>query len=669
MHTLPKRHIHLDFHTSPFIEGVGADFDPDTFADIMADARVDNVNIFAKCHHGMSYYPTKIGIPHPHMQQTDLLGEMIEALHKRDITCPVYTTIVWEEKVADLYPEWRQQYSNGRFAQLATSADGFTDQPGAWRFNSIVHPDYQDYFEAHLAELLDGYDLDGLWMDILFCDEGADFNSAARKLRTDWGLEEDTPANNTAFESLAQQAFCERFTSFIHGKKPGLPLFYNSSNRAFLDGRYGWARRADHMLHMEIESLPSGFWGYFHYPRLARQAMTWDKPFVGMTGRFQKMWGDFGGCKPPAALEFECFRTQATGGACSVGDQMHPRGTLDQGAYTMIGDVYRQVEAAEPFYEGTSPAFQGAVLLASSPGDDETLGGQSEEGAVLMMEELKLDVCVLDDRGEFAGLDFVILPDTTRCDAALAKKLEEYHAAGGVVITSYTAGQPMEGGVALSFLPALATGHTEKFPSFWASKDDFAPEVGTDGRVIYQQGLDLELHASGTIQVERLPPYFNRSDLKFCSHFQTPPDPTADRMPALVTGDRCAVFADPVFREYRQAGNTFLRDVLKRTLHYLGIGTPLDQGLDPHVLAYPRRKGNDLHLTLLNYMPSRKSMAIDVIERRLSFAGQTLNLEAQRVEVFGTGESLTKTEDGWALPTDANGRLLLMVPDYFTPSS
>ncbi len=661
MSQLPQRHIHLDFHTSPFIEGVGADFDAETFAEIMVDARVDNVNIFAKCHHGMSYFPTKLGTVHPQLKQKDLLGEMIEALHRRDIRCPVYTTIVWEEKVADEHPEWRQMYADGRFAQLRTSADGVTKQPGGWRFNSFVNPDYQDYFEAHLSELIDGYDLDGLWMDILFHDLGADFSPAARKLRADWGVEEDNDEDNAIFESLAQQAFAERFTAFIHGKRPGLPLFYNSSNRAFLDSRYGWARRADHMPHMEIESLPSGFWGYFHYPRLARQAMTWDKPFVGMTGRFQKMWGDFGGCKPQAALEYECFRTQASGGACSVGDQMHPRGTLDREAYRMIGRVYEQVEAAEAFYADSHAEFQGAVYLAGSPGQDETLAGQSEEGAVLMMEELKLDVAVLDDRSDPSPYRFVILPDSTRVTPELATRLKRYHEAGGIIIGSFAAGCDAAGQWQLDFLPLTPKGKAEIFPSYWRPEGDFAASLGQDGRVIYQQGMILEAGETAQVPLHRMPSYFNRSDLRFCSHFQTPPDPSVAPDPALVVGKGFAFFADPIFSEYRQAGNVFLRDVLAEQLSNMGIDLSLAKGLDPHVQVYQRRQGEALNLTLLNYMPSRKSMAIDVIERGLSFAGQTLQMEASSVQVWPDGPALSKGEHGWELPGTASGRLLLQV--------
>ena len=103
------------------------------------------------------------------------------------------------------------------------------------------------------------------------------------------------------------------------------------------------------MTHAEVESLPSGPWGYHHFPRVARALAHWGKPWLGMTGRFQRSWGDFGGIKPLAALEYECFRTQALGGANSVGDQLPPRGTLDADAYDLIGRVYEQCEEAEAF--------------------------------------------------------------------------------------------------------------------------------------------------------------------------------------------------------------------------------------------------------------------------------------------------------------------------------
>ena len=80
MDKMPARHVHLDFHTSEHIAGVGADFDKKQFQAALRLGRVNSINIFAKCHHSWSYYPTKVGRKHPTLQ-IDLLGNQIEACH------------------------------------------------------------------------------------------------------------------------------------------------------------------------------------------------------------------------------------------------------------------------------------------------------------------------------------------------------------------------------------------------------------------------------------------------------------------------------------------------------------------------------------------------------------------------------------------------------------
>lgn len=665
------RQVHLDFHTSPFIREVGKEFDAGAFARRMKEAHVNSVTVFSKCHHGMSYYPTKLGEVHPHLGGRDLMGEMIEALHREGIRAPIYTTVCWEERVADLYPHWRQMQEDGRFSQLAASADMQTVQPGRWRFNNFAHPDYQDFFEAHLAEILDNYPVDGFFVDILFMDQGACFSDASIKKREALGLLKNTAENNARFESAMQLEFCERFTRFVRGKSPKATIFYNSTNRAFTQSDTGWSARARKETHIELESLPSGFWGYYHYPRLARQLMMWNQPWLGMTGRFQKMWGDFGGIKPEAALEFECFRAQAMGGACSVGDQLHPRGELDEGAYRLIGSVYQQVEASEAIYADSTPCPTVAVLVAASPGMDETKTGLSEEGVILMLEELKYDAAVIDDSSDLSGYQLVILPDSTVITDALNKRLDAYQKAGGKLLLSFQAGCDESGAWALTELPVRPLGLDPLYPSYWSANESFDPEYAGDCRVMYSQGIQLEVTGDADVWVDRIPPYFKRSDLKFCSHFQTPPDPTAATSPALVGNAQFAYFADPLFRDYRKSGNRHLRRIFARTLEKLGVHPTLKAGLPQHVLALPRQKGNDLILTLLNYLPTRKSHDIDVIEDALSFAGMKVQFHksVSAVESLLPEAKKLDAQSGSFILPDVSGRLILRVAEYFTPIS
>ncbi len=53
---LSFRQIHLDFHTSPHIPGVGREFDRSAWQDALRTGHVDSITCFSKCHHGWSYH-------------------------------------------------------------------------------------------------------------------------------------------------------------------------------------------------------------------------------------------------------------------------------------------------------------------------------------------------------------------------------------------------------------------------------------------------------------------------------------------------------------------------------------------------------------------------------------------------------------------------------------
>ena len=97
--------VHLDFHTGPDIEGIGEYFNKEEFANTLKESKVDLITVFAKCHHGLSYYPTKVGTMHPHLK-FDLLKEQIDACHSVGVKAPVYITMGWSKKDADDHPEW-----------------------------------------------------------------------------------------------------------------------------------------------------------------------------------------------------------------------------------------------------------------------------------------------------------------------------------------------------------------------------------------------------------------------------------------------------------------------------------------------------------------------------------------------------------------------------------
>ena len=65
------KRVHLDFHTSPDIDGIGDRFNKEEFTATLKAAGVDLMTVFAKCHHGYCYYPTRVGKMHPHLQSPE----------------------------------------------------------------------------------------------------------------------------------------------------------------------------------------------------------------------------------------------------------------------------------------------------------------------------------------------------------------------------------------------------------------------------------------------------------------------------------------------------------------------------------------------------------------------------------------------------------------------
>ena len=110
---LPSRQVHLDFHTSEFIPGIGEKFNKKQFQEALKIGHLNQINIFAKCHHSWSYYPTKIGNQHPNLK-FDLLGAEIEACHEIGVKCPIYFTVGWSAHDAETHPEWCAREKDGK---------------------------------------------------------------------------------------------------------------------------------------------------------------------------------------------------------------------------------------------------------------------------------------------------------------------------------------------------------------------------------------------------------------------------------------------------------------------------------------------------------------------------------------------------------------------------
>ena len=154
-----SRQIHLDFHTSPLIEGIGKDFNKEEFEKKKKKARVNSITCFARCHHGYLYYDSKINKErvHPHLANKNLLKEQIEACHERGIKAPIYLPVQWDKFTYDEHPEWVSKDIDGSIIK------GEGGKPGFYEF-LCVNNEYRTFLKNHVREILEMFpECDGLF--------------------------------------------------------------------------------------------------------------------------------------------------------------------------------------------------------------------------------------------------------------------------------------------------------------------------------------------------------------------------------------------------------------------------------------------------------------------------------------------------------------------------
>jgi hypothetical protein len=626
MNELPFRQIHLDFHTSPLIPDVGVEFDPEEFAATLKKARVQSINIFAKCHHGYSYYPSKVGPTHPSLK-FDLMGKMIDVLHRNGIKCPLYTTVVYDEYAAESHPEWLQLDSHGTIV----GREPYGDNEGRERWLYLcVNTPYLDYLSAQVVEILDGYDVDGLWFDILkYSTDGCSCSSCRRSM-AEAGLDPSKLEDRQTWTYTALRTAMKRLHDLVVSKKPDSLVFFNGRQRIDDHPLRSLRKELEYVTHLELESLPSGEWGYYHFPLLVRYNQILGKQIIGMNGRFHRSWADFGGYKNKAALEYECNSMLASGAKVCVGDQLHPRGRLEPVTYDLIGSVFEEIAKKEPWCTGAYPLADIGLYAATDGEYGSYLRPRIKalEGAMQMLVEDHRQFQVIDSETDFRRYKLIVFPDRARFDEALANKVGAYLKAGGRILLTYQSGLAEDKDEFALDFGFTISGFSEFRTAYLRFGDQLKEGLTAADYVVYDRCTNL-VPGRGQTLADRIDPYFDRSWDHFMSHAQTPPDKKSD-FAGIVRAGNVVYCAFPLFRTYKQFGNFVFKKAVVNCIDLLlgerTIASDLPSTAQVTMLEQKKNRRRVIHV--LHY-PRERRAAIDIIEDLIPLFGVHMKVRTQ----------------------------------------
>ncbi len=628
------RQVHLDFHTSPDLQNIGAEFDPEEFATTLKKAHVNSITCFARCHHGYLYYDSKEfpELVHPHLVRKDLLKEQIEACHRHGINVPIYLPVQWDAIVAREHPDWMSRQPDTSIAHQNTFESGFYGK-------ACVNTPYRDFLKQQVRELLEMFNPDGLFFDIVQDNACCCKYCVADMLKK--GYHPEREEDRREFGRWMINEFKHDMTRYIRSVNKTCNIFYNTQ---------AVERHAvDAYSHIEIESLPSGEWGYEHFPFEVRYVRNFGLDCLGQTGKFHTTWGDFHSFKNQAALEYECFRMLALNAKCMIGDQLHPNGKLSPQVYDLIGRVYSQVEQVENWCSHAKPVVDIGVF---NPREFNRACDHSFSKALIgtmkMLEQTGHQFDVIDSVSDLFRYRLVILPDDIPVSKELNRKLKDYMAGGGKVIASFLSGiNAQTNDVTFDALPVIprkgitltADGTPARGKAF--KRCDFADYIIPSGAI--GRGLPETEHTMYTKEVEAdavpgsevlanvILPAFDRSYLHYCSHRQAPSLGKTGGA-AIVKSGSLIYFAHPIFTQYRQYAPMWCRIMVINAINIL-MGEPLLKHDGPSTLLTAVNEQQEEHryvLHALHYIPEKRSEFMSIIEEAIPLYNLKFSLKPEK---------------------------------------
>ncbi|QNK58949.1 beta-galactosidase trimerization domain-containing protein [Paenibacillus sp. PAMC21692] len=518
-----KRAVHIDFHTMPDIPDFGTNFDAKAFARTLKDARVEYVNVFAKCNIGFAYYPTEIGVMHPYLN-FDMFGQIVEECRKVGIGVTAYFNAGLDHEMARKHREWTVVNKEGQVI--------YGDRTENFFRNMCFNSGYREHLLAMVREVAQRYPVEGFFFDCMAVTPcyGNECLEGIREKGGDPQNDEDV----RAFTKESLISFSRAVKEIIGDDKF---LYLNGLSPADTEGL---------RTHNEIECLPSG-WSYDFFPAQVAYARNLGQQTFYMTGRFNVNWGDFGGLKSKASLLNDCWDALMNGVPTSIGDHMHPRDGLDPAVYKVIGEIYEELERYEPWTDHVRVVADIGILTFA--------GGELADchnGAVRMLGELKMTYDIINENHDLSAYKIIILPDDVRITSEFGQKLQSFIAMGGGIISSGHSGLNPEGtAFALGEWNMSYEGEDPWNSSYFRMLEDTLGEMPDMLCGIYSQGILLQAKEGAQEIAEYWQPYFNREWDGFHGSFYTPPDRYAGWQ-AVARSNNIIQFCFPVFGTYME---------------------------------------------------------------------------------------------------------------------
>ncbi len=331
----------IDMHIPDWDEQFLSQFDGDNYVEMLVKSRAQSVVCYGQSHVGLFNYPTKVGQQHRGLKGRNILAEVINRCHSRDIAVVIYTSLIFDRWAADNHSDWRMVTQQGTFQ-------------GEGGRHGLVCPNspYRDYVRAFTEEICENFEFEGMrfdmtfWPALCYCKhcQKRFANEVGGEIprKIDW-LDPRWVAFARRRESWLAE-FAAVATDTVRKIKPNATVEHQSSTYP-LNWQFGVAAS----LVKQNDFLQGDFYGdslQGSFVRKLLEDLTPNRPF-GYETSFSMELRDHTGKKSEPLLEAKASAAIADAAAFVFIDGIDPIGTLNSLVYERMGRIFDRLM---PYY-------------------------------------------------------------------------------------------------------------------------------------------------------------------------------------------------------------------------------------------------------------------------------------------------------------------------------
>jgi len=270
--------VHLDYHCSTTDSALGrylSEEQVDTFLQII---KPDFLQIDCKGHKGISSYPTKVGYHAPSFDK-DPYPIFRKATKKNGVRLYAHYSGVYDIEAIKHHKNWARIDENGKIDTLNTSVFGVY-------VDSLMIP--------QIKELIDDYQLDGVWVDGDCWGAAPDYSPKAAKAWKNFSGKELPKSKNAPmykqfldFNRFGFRNYVQHYTTVLHKYKPEFEIASNWAYSSFMP------EPADlplDFLSGDLQPYQSAQNATFESRCISKQGKHWDLMAWGFAQKFDKSY-------------------------------------------------------------------------------------------------------------------------------------------------------------------------------------------------------------------------------------------------------------------------------------------------------------------------------------------------------------------------------------------